>query len=106
LGGFVDGIVLHQILQWHHMVSHVQGLEPHTVHALEVNTLADGVFHLIALACVASGSTLGIVQWRQGRRAPSWRFHFGLVLAGWGRSTWLRDWSITSSSASITCATI
>jgi hypothetical protein len=23
LGGFVDGIVLHQILQWHHMVSDV-----------------------------------------------------------------------------------
>ena len=22
LGGFVDGIVLHQILQWHHMLSH------------------------------------------------------------------------------------
>lgn len=23
LGGFVDGILLHQILQWHHMVSNV-----------------------------------------------------------------------------------
>jgi len=23
LGGFIDGIVLHQILQWHHMVSDV-----------------------------------------------------------------------------------
>ena len=23
LGGFVDGIVLHQVLQWHHMVSDV-----------------------------------------------------------------------------------
>jgi uncharacterized membrane protein len=23
LGGFLDGIVLHQILQWHHMLSHV-----------------------------------------------------------------------------------
>ena len=22
LGGFIDGIVLHQILQWHHMVTH------------------------------------------------------------------------------------
>ena len=26
LGGFVDGIVLHQILQWHHMVSDVDGI--------------------------------------------------------------------------------
>ena len=24
LGGFIDGIVLHQIFQWHHMVSHVE----------------------------------------------------------------------------------
>jgi len=23
LGGFVDGILLHQILQWHHMLSNV-----------------------------------------------------------------------------------
>ncbi|MDQ3164684.1 MAG: DUF2243 domain-containing protein, partial [Actinomycetota bacterium] len=24
LGGFVDGIVIHQLLQWHHMVSDTQ----------------------------------------------------------------------------------
>jgi uncharacterized membrane protein len=26
LGGFVDGILLHQILQWHHMLSSVRPL--------------------------------------------------------------------------------
>ena len=46
LGGFVDGIVLHQILQWHHMVSSVSSAPVTTVAGLEANTLADGVFHL------------------------------------------------------------
>ena len=30
------------------------------------------------------GSITAIVAWRQGRLAPNWSFHFGLVLAGWG----------------------
>ena len=46
LGGFVDGIVLHQILQWHHMVSDVSRYPVNTIAGLEVNTLADGFFHL------------------------------------------------------------
>ena len=25
LGGFFDGILLHQVLQWHHLLSAVQG---------------------------------------------------------------------------------
>ena len=44
-GGFVDGIVLHQILQWHHMVSSVDGRDPGTLAGLEANTVADGFFH-------------------------------------------------------------
>jgi uncharacterized membrane protein len=31
LGGFVDGIVLHQILQWHHMVSDVSRYPVNTI---------------------------------------------------------------------------
>ena len=45
LGGFFDGIVLHQILQWHHMVSHVDDYPVTTVAGLEANTLGDGLFH-------------------------------------------------------------
>src|SRR5687767_15168137 len=30
LGGFFDGIVLHQLLQWHHMVSNVESFSPET----------------------------------------------------------------------------
>jgi uncharacterized membrane protein len=82
LGGFVDGIVLHQILQWHHMVS--AETPPTTLAGLETNTLADGFFHLATWVCVVAGSITSIAAWRQGRLAPSYAFHFGLVLAGWG----------------------
>jgi uncharacterized membrane protein len=83
-GGFVDGIVLHQLLQWHHMVSDVEDHAPTTLAGLEVNTMADGFFHLATWLLVLAGSITTIVQWRKGRLAPSWSFHFGLVLAGWG----------------------
>jgi len=36
LGGF-DGIILHQVLQWHHMVTSA-GYPPDTVRNLEINT--------------------------------------------------------------------
>jgi uncharacterized membrane protein len=82
LGGFVDGIVLHQILQWHHMVS--AGTPPTTVAGLELNTLADGFFHLATWVLVVAASFTTIAAWRQGRLAPSYGFHIGLVLIGWG----------------------
>ncbi len=82
LGGFVDGIVLHQILQWHHMVSSRAPTD--TVAGLEVNTLADGFFHLATWLLVVAASITTITAWRQGRLAPNFSFHFGLVLTGWG----------------------
>ncbi len=84
LGGFIDGIVLHQILQWHHMVSHVDDYPVTTVAGLEVNTLADGFFHLASWVFVVAAMVAAIIAWRQGRLAPNWSFHFGLVLVGWG----------------------
>ncbi len=84
LGGFVDGIVLHQILQWHHMVSSVPSTPVTTVAGLEVNTLADGLFHLASWVFTVAGIATALVAWRRGRLAPDWRFQLGLVLAGWG----------------------
>jgi uncharacterized membrane protein len=84
LGGFVDGIVLHQILQWHHMVSSVEDYPVTTLAGLEANTLADGFFHVLTWFLVLAGSITTLRAWREGRVAPSWSFHFGLVLAGWG----------------------
>lgn len=83
-GGFIDGIVLHEILQWHHMVSHVDDYPMDTLAGLEVNVVADGFFHVVTWLLVWAGTTMAVVSWRQGRLAPNWSFHFGLLLAGWG----------------------
>jgi uncharacterized membrane protein len=84
LGGFVDGIVLHQILQWHHMISATEGNPTDTVAGLEANTLADGLFHGATWLLVAAGSLLAVGAWRRGELAPPWGLHAGLLLAGWG----------------------
>ena len=84
LGGFLDGIVLHQILQWHHMVSDVGEYPVTTVAGLEVNTLADGFFHVASWLLVVGASIVTFAQWRQGRLPPNWKFHLGGLLTGWG----------------------
>ena len=43
--GFFDGIVFHQLLQWHHMFTNIESTD--TVSGLELNTLGDGLFHLV-----------------------------------------------------------
>jgi len=55
LGGFADGIVLHQVLQWHHMLTAVDDYPATTVAGLEANTLWDGVFHALSYVCVGIG---------------------------------------------------
>lgn len=85
LGGFIDGIVLHQLLQWHHMLTGDSGGEPmDTVAGLEANTLVDGLFHMATWVLVAVATVLLLNAWRRGELAPPWRAHVGLLLAGWG----------------------
>ena len=85
LGGFIDGILLHQVLQWHHLLTGDTGGEPiDTVAGLEANTLADGFFHLATWAFVGAATVLTVRAWQEGRLAPPWRAHLGLALAGWG----------------------
>jgi len=55
-----------------------------TVVGLEANTVADGFFHVFAWICVVVASLLLLRAWRHGRLAPPYRFHVGLLLAGWG----------------------
>ena len=76
IGGLVDGIVLHQVLQWHHLVASETTTE--TVKGLEANTLADGLFHLATLVVVLVGTTL---VWRAPRDASR---VVGGALVGWG----------------------
>jgi uncharacterized membrane protein len=84
LGGFVDGIVLHQILQWHHLLTGTEEFPATTLEDLEVNTLWDGLFHLATLILVAVGLSL---LWRtrgNGRNVGSGRVLVGWALVGWG----------------------
>jgi uncharacterized membrane protein len=84
LGGFVDGILLHQILQWHHMLTSTAGHPADTVAGLEANTLADGFFHVATWLIVVAATVVTVREWQRGTLAPPWRFHLGMVLTGWG----------------------
>ena len=86
LGGFVDGIVLHQILQWHHMLTDYGGhssFPATTVDSLTENTLWDGLFHAAAWVFVVAGLLMLWQATSAGHRV-SWRSVAGLLLAGWG----------------------
>lgn len=84
IGGFVDGIVLHQVLQWHHMLSHTDSGNTKTVAGLELNTLADGLFHSAMWVLVVAAAVLTVRARQQGRLSARGSFHTGLVLCGWG----------------------
>ena len=83
-GGFVDGIVLHQLLQWHHMVSAEGCCPADTLGGLQDNTLADGVFHAVTWLVAFAGTLLAVRAWRRGELAPPWSLHAGGLLFGWG----------------------
>jgi len=81
-GGFFDGIVFHQLLQWHHMFSSVE--TDMTVSGMELNTLGDGLFHLLNWLLTLLG--LGLL-WRAGRnRSNVWsgKVFLGSLLLGAG----------------------
>lgn len=83
LGGFFDGIVLHQVLQWHHMATSA-GYPATTVANLELNTLLDGLFHAATYVFVAAGLA---ILWRAARRSHvRWtgRLLGGTLLMGFG----------------------
>jgi uncharacterized membrane protein len=88
LGGFVDGIVLHQVLGWHHLLSARPGF------SMRANEVADGLFHAGLWMIVVAG-----VAWLYGRlRQPPvpgawprldagprpWPALIGPMLLGWG----------------------
>jgi uncharacterized membrane protein len=61
LGGFVDGITLHQIMQWHNMGSAV--LPPTTMDAMAKNMVGDGMFHAATLLLTLVGV---LMLWSDG----------------------------------------
>lgn len=82
LGGFVDGIVFHQILQWHNMLS--ARLPPDNLVDAKVNMFWDGVFHAAVWVMTVAGLVL---LFRAGRREDvPWSASLlgGSAALGWG----------------------
>ena len=83
LGGFVDGIVLHQIAQWHNMLSSTDRWPATTLEGMEKNMLADGLFHAATWILVVVGLWLLWRARREAGHASGWEL-VGWMLAGWG----------------------
>jgi uncharacterized membrane protein len=82
LGGFIDGIAFHQLLQIHNMLSAV--LPPDTLVNAKINMVWDGIFHSLTWMMTAAGLA---VLWSAGARADvpwSGRTFAGGLLMGWG----------------------
>ncbi len=83
LGGFLDGIVLHQLLQVHQMISNIVPPELSVTHK-NVNMFWDGIFHLGTWTFTAIG--VGAL-WRSAGRADvrySTVVLLSAALLGWG----------------------
>jgi uncharacterized membrane protein len=82
MGGFVDGILFHQILQVHNMLSAVR--PPTSLVNVEINMFWDGLFHAFTWIMTAVGLAL---LWRAVKRprcALSTRTLVGSWILGWG----------------------
>jgi uncharacterized membrane protein len=66
LSGFFDGILLHQVLQWHHLLSLVPG---EALRDIRTQILADGLFHVLMYAIATWGLVL-LWRRRDDLRAP------------------------------------
>jgi uncharacterized membrane protein len=81
LGGFFDGILLHQILQWHHLLSLVEGVED-----LRSQVLFDGLFHALMYVVAAAGLALLVLRRGELVQGQAARTLVGCALIGFG--TW------------------
>jgi uncharacterized membrane protein len=82
LGGFVDGILLHQIVHWHNMGS--AKVPPVTMDALSRNMVWDGLFHAGVWLPTVLGAYLLLRDARRGLALPDARAFTGQLILGWG----------------------
>jgi len=83
MGGFVDGILLHQVLQWHHLVCETPDCAPTSIVSLSQATLLDGLFHSGTWIVTLIGAFLVFNAARRGVLGSTVNF-IGSLLAGWG----------------------
>ncbi|MBM1172316.1 DUF2243 domain-containing protein [Microvirga arabica] len=77
LGGFFDGILLHQILQWHHLLSAMNGDD------IRFQVAADGYFHALMYVIAAIGLWMLWVS-RRNPAGMSGRLLIAGILIGFG----------------------
>lgn len=82
LSGFFDGILLHQILQWHHLLL---GWQDGVLRDMNVQLAADGVFHLLMYGLTLVALWL---LWSSRDRAREWPGRRVLALALLGFGSW------------------
>ena len=84
LGGFLDGIVLHQILGWHHLVCTEATCGAATVAQFKRQNTQDGYFHLAVWLLTIAG--VGLLFRAARRQVQPWsgQAFGGAVAAGWG----------------------
>ena len=83
-GGFADGIILHQILGWHHLICYTVDCHPTSIEQLQSENTQDGYFHLGLWLVLLVGTAM---LFRTARHAgPAWkgRVLLGSMLAGCG----------------------
>ena len=81
-GGFVDGILLHQIVHWHNMGSAI--VRPTTMEAMQRNMTWDGFFHAAVWLMTLVGVYWLLADARKGESLPDRKAFTGLLILGWG----------------------
>ena len=82
--GFADGIVLHQILGWHHLVCVTAHCAPASIAQLQLQNTQDGFFHLALWLDLIVGTVMLFRAAGRADPAGSGRILFGSILAGGG----------------------
>ncbi|HYF03687.1 MAG TPA: DUF2243 domain-containing protein [Patescibacteria group bacterium] len=84
LGGFFDGIVLHQILQWHHLVCITEHCQPTSIEHLKMQNTQDGFFHLAVWILTIIGAYMLFKAAQKREKGWDERRFTGAMLMGWG----------------------
>src|SRR5690242_6261116 len=82
LGGFVDGMLFHQILQIHNMLSN--WIPRDNLVNEEINMFWDGLFHAFTWAMTVAGLALLWRVFKTSAQELSGRVYFAALLLGWG----------------------
>ena len=83
-GGLADGIILHQILGWHHLVCYTMNCQPTSIAQLQHENTQDGYFHLGLWLVLLAGTAMLLCAARSAGPAATGRVLAGAMLAGCG----------------------